>query len=375
MDYKIKEKYIELLRSVCMIETPSNNKNNIDKMVDLIQNFAKDNGYITERYSFEKAGDFLLIRTDDNSSKKPVLLMAHMDTVHKEGSFGEQIVTRDGEWLYGPGVIDCKGGIAVGLAVMELLKSEKKSRRPVYFLLTSDEEIGGCLSGEKGLEIITNTAKACCAVLNLEPGMTGKITVGRKGILRMSATVSGVAGHAGNAYFDGASAVREAANMILEIESMSEKGGTTYNCGIVNGGTAANIIPEKCTIEVDIRVSTSDEMQLAKDKMFELAGKSVVPNTKRSVSVVSIRPPMEKTDKNIELLNLWNRSAKELGVGPFEGIVKGGGSDAAYTVLAGVPTLCSCAMVGFGEHTLGEKLDLSTFDERVALICNTIRLV
>lgn len=59
----------------------------------------------------------------------------------------------------------------------------------------------------------------------------------------------------------------------------------------------------------------------------------------------------------------------------FKGIKKGGGSDASYTVLAGVPTLCSCGMVGFNEHTISEKLDLLTFDERVALIATTINLI
>ena len=84
---------------------------------------------------------------------------------------------------------------------------------------------------------------------------------------------------------------------------------------------------------------------------------------------------MTITDDNLDLLNKWNVSAKTLGYDEFNGIVKGGGSDAAYTVLAGVPTLCSCAPVGLSEHTLNEKVDLSTFDERVELICNTIKLI
>ena len=57
----------------------------------------------------------------------------------------------------------------------------------------------------------------------------------------------------------------------------------------------------------------------------------------------------------------------------FKGIKKGGGSDAAYTVMAGAPTLCSCAIEGGGAHTLSEKADLSTLEERACLICDTIK--
>ncbi|MBO4433184.1 MAG: M20/M25/M40 family metallo-hydrolase, partial [Clostridia bacterium] len=173
--------------------------------------------------------------------------------------------------------------------------------------------------------------------------------------------------------FEAASAIREAANMVLEIENMSKKGGVTYNCGIINGGTSANVIPDLCVMEVDIRVSTLDEMAEAEKLMYEAAKRCVVKNTKRKVSVITKRPPMKVTDANLKLLDIWNKSAKNLGLSEFSQLIRGGGSDAAYTVLAGVPTLCSCAAVGYNEHTLDEKLDLSTLCERAALLCEVIK--
>ena len=369
--HEMKEKYAELLKTLCMTETPSESKTDIDKMVDLIERFALENGLETERFPFENAGDFLLIKTGDFTNEKPVLLMAHMDTVHKKGAFGEKIVTRDGDWMYGPGVMDCKGGIVTGLCIMELLKNKK----PIYFLLTSDEEIGGRLSGEKGRDIIINTAKKSKAVFNLEPGKPNELAVSRKGILKMSVEISGIAAHAGNFYFDGASAIKEAAHTVIEIEGMSKKDGVTYNCGTINGGTVINTVPDKCTIGVDIRVSTFEEMQNAEKIMYDLEKKCVIPNTKRAVSVLSKRPPMELTDKTLGLLDIWNSCAKNLGIKEYKGVKKGGGTDAAYTVLAGVPTLCSCGMVGYDEHTVNEKVDLSTFEERVLLICSTINVL
>ena len=373
MSSGLKEKYIRLLEDICTIETPSGHVENINALVDKLDSFAGENGYQTERFPFENAGDFLLIKSGESSGKKPVLFMAHMDTVHQVGAFGKEAVTRDGDWMMGPGVMDCKGGIVTALWVMECLKNG--CERPVYLLLTSDEEATGRFSGQKGYDIMTDIARNCVAVLNMEPGRYDEVTVGRKGILNMRADVTGVAGHAGNAYFDAASAIREAAHMVLEIEGMSQRGGVTYNCGIIGGGTAKNVISDACTMEIDIRVSNMDEMAQAEVKMYEVAKHCVDKNTKREVTVTSKRPPMKVTDDNLKLLKVWNRCAEKLGLPAFKQLIRGGGSDAAYTVLAGVPTLCSCAAVGFCEHTLSEKLDLSSFDDRIALLCEVIRNV
>ncbi|MBO4432404.1 MAG: M20/M25/M40 family metallo-hydrolase, partial [Clostridia bacterium] len=339
MPDKLKEKYIALLHDICMIETPSGNAENINKLVDMLERFSAENGYETERFPFEKAGDFLLIKSKNGSTEKPVLLMAHMDTVHKVGAFGENTVTYDGDWMIAPGAMDCKGGIATGLCVMEMLKCNCK--RPVYLFLTSDEEVSGRFSRPEGYEIMTDIAKSSVAVFNLEPGVRDKVTVGRKGILKMRVEITGVPAHAGNGYFEGASAIKEAAYAVLEIEGMSQKGGVTYNCGIIRGGSSANVVSAACSMEVDIRVSTTEEMEKAENLMYGLAKKCVVSGTERKVSVITKRPPMKVTEDNLKLLDKWNESAKTFGLPEFGQFVRGGGSDAAYTVLAGVPTLCS----------------------------------
>ena len=371
MEKRLKDKYFCLLKDVCLMETPSGNVENINKLVDFLESFARENGYETERFPFETSGDFLLIKSSENSTEKPVLMMAHMDTVHPVGAFGKEIVTYEGNRMYGPGVMDCKGGIATAFCVMECLKNSVK--RPIYLLLTSDEEVSGRFSREKGYEIIMDTAKKSVAVLNMEPGIYDGVTVGRKGILKMRVEITGIPAHAGSAYFNGASAIREAAHAILEIEGMSEIDGLTYNCGIIRGGYSANVVPGECMMEVDIRVRTEEEMEFAENKMYEIAQNSVIKNTKRKVSVITKRPPMKVTDENLDLFKKWNESAKRIGLPEFKTTIRGGGSDAAYTVLAGVPTLCSCGTVGFNEHTKKEYLDLSSFEDRVSLLCELIK--
>ncbi|MBQ7624973.1 MAG: M20/M25/M40 family metallo-hydrolase [Clostridia bacterium] len=359
--------YIEFLKKIVSIETPSEDKARLDKLVDYIDGFLKERGFQTERIPFERSGDFLRVRKG-SGSKKPVMFMAHMDTVHPVGNFGEKILWEEGSFLCGPGATDCKGGLATSLLVMEALSEDKSFDRSTVMLLTADEEISGRLSGERGFDLMRETAKESCALFNGEPGTPDGITVSRKGILRLKVEVKGRAAHAGNAYFKGASAIREAAHQIINVEGESREDGATFNCGLISGGKAANAVPDYCTFTVDIRGVTDKQLHDAHEKVLSHTKATTVPDTECTVSVLSRRPPMEDVPANRELLAVINEAARDMGVPEFKPIKRGGGSDAAYTVQVGTPTVCSCGPVGTFEHSTKERVDLSTFEPRAELI-------
>jgi glutamate carboxypeptidase len=366
--------YQDFLRDISKIETPSENKAQLDKMVDFVEAFAKKRGFDTERIPFEKSGDFLKISVKGTEELPYVMFMAHMDTVHKIGAFGEGIIYEEDGWLHGPGVMDCKGGIASSMLVMEALRAEN-FKRPTVLLLTSDEEVGGKLSREKGFDIIKSTAKGACAVFNGEPGTEKGITVGRKGIHHIKINVTGKAAHAGNGYFDGASAIKEAANLLLKIEALSSRDKCTFNCGLISGGTVSNAVPPMCEFHIDIRGKTVSDLDEAYEKVLEILKERTVPGTSCEVSTVSRRPPMECTEANMRLLGIVNEAAKKLSQPALEPIFRGGGSDAAYTVIAGTPTVCSCGPVGLFEHSTNEKVLLSSLGPRAELIAEAAKLL
>ena len=70
---------------------------------------------------------------------KPVCLSGHMDTVHPVGSFGNPPVTFDDKNIYGPGVIDCKGGITASFMAMDALERCGFKRRPIKLILQGAE--------------------------------------------------------------------------------------------------------------------------------------------------------------------------------------------------------------------------------------------
>ena len=358
--------YLEFWKTICRMETPSHSKPALDALVDYLERFAKEKGYTVTRQVFAEAGDFL--RIDLPGDDRPAaVLMSHMDTVHEIGAFGSDPVRVEGEYLWGPGVNDCKGGIAMAMLVLEALKESGVAHPPVRVLFTSDEEISGRLSGQAGKDYFFTETKGAAFVLNGEPSAPGKLTVGRKGIANLTLTITGQAAHAGANYFRGASALREASHKLLAMESLSREDGCTFNCGTLTGGTKPNIVPQQCIMEVDVRAFSNEALMDAVEQVKVIAATAYVPGTSCTVTVNSIRPPMEATEKNMALFDRINALAQRHGLAPLTSRCTGGGSDAAYTTLAGIPTVCSAGPVGYDFHTSSERALIPSLESQALL--------
>ena len=210
---KNEKEFLSFWIDICNLEGVAEDKESLDGVADKIADFARDLGFFVNRIPFEKCGDFLVIDTKNNA-KAGVCFLAHMDTVHQKGVFGYPPVKTEGDRLIGPGVIDCKGGIAISLLAMKAL-TENGYEKNCRLLLTSDEEISNRLGGQKEMDVIRDSVAGYKAAFNCEVAGKDEIVVSRKGILRYKMEISGIAAHAGIDYFGGASAVREAAHKIL----------------------------------------------------------------------------------------------------------------------------------------------------------------
>lgn len=364
--------YIALWEALCTIESPSDCKQALDQVVARIHTLCTQKGYCVTETQFERAGNFLRIDFAGEPAQAPIVLMAHLDTVHKVGAFGTPPVRIQGDTIFGPGVVDCKGGAVEALLVLEVLKESQLPHRPVRVLFTTDEEVGSRFSGPEGIRFIQENVKDAAAVLNCETAKRNTLTVGRKGIVRLKIDIAGKSAHAGNAYFDGASAIREAAHKILAIEGLSQAEHETYNCGVVSGGTQANVVPAQCSITVDIRSLDEDGLSNAVEQVRTITETSFVPGTKASLSILSHRPPMAPTEQNKQLFEKIKKIAQDNGLETLQPVCKGGGSDAAYPAQLGIPTVCSCGVIGTGEHTLDEQAVISSLRERALLLVLSI---
>ena len=360
------EKYLPFLCSICAFEARAKDKETIDRMMDFIAEFAHSEGFQATRTPMEACGDFLCI--DMNAGgEKGCVFMAHTDTVHEKGTFGETPVTRTEDRIIAPGVIDCKGGIAIALLTMKTLK-ENGYGKHLRLLMTSDEEVSNVLGGQAEVDYFTTMCDGFPYAINCETSEGDEVVISRKGILKYRIDIKGVGGHSGIHYFDCKNAIEEAAHKILALHGRSVRGGITYSCNIVDGGHVPNIIPDACAITVDIRVPRHEDIAEAERTIAEIAGTSFLGGTSATITQISKRPPMEKNPETMALFDKLLAVCQKHGLGSLTPVESGGGSDSCYTQAAGIPSICGMGACGEFCHTNREYALIDSISIRAKIL-------
>ncbi len=360
---------------ISKIESPSEYKLGIDKVSELLADTCKRSGLDTKIITFENSGNSLVAETEHFTEKNNgVVLMGHMDTVHKLGTFKEPIVTEKDGFLYGPGVFDCKGGLIVAILVVNALQDSGYTKRPIKLFFTGDEEIGHRFSDHG--KAIENELKGAAVVFNCESGpIDGRIAVGRKSSYVFEIKIKGIAAHSGNDPEKGRSAILEAAHKIIELEKLTDIQGTgaTVNCGVISGGTVPNAIPDNCTITVNIRFKSENEISPIVNAVKKIVEKSFIQGTDSEIfSYNQPEKPMTPNKKNMKLYNHYADVSASLKFEKNEPYFAGGGSDAVIAHRLGIPVLCQTGVRGESHHTLYERAEIISLVQRAKILTKAI---
>ena len=346
--------FISFWRDVCNIESPTECKAGVDKVGEYFSNWAKSRGFKVEMHLEDVSGNAVCITMNPDAKGRPIALSGHMDTVHPVGSFGSPAVKVDGDRIYGPGVLDCKGGIVAAAYAMDALAACGYTDRPVMLLLQSDEEVGSRTSNKATIGFICEKAKDAEAFLNLEGYSEGKITLSRKGILNILFKVQGVEAHSARCAKEGASAILEAAHKIIEMEKLKDHDGLTCNCGTVSGGSVPNTVAGYCEFVANIRYSTSAELEYVRQYAKQVADTVHVEGCSCETAELSFRVAMEYTERNAELADRLNRAWAAAGLEELIPTKRSGGSDAADVTAYGIPCVESLGVAGNSIHSPSE---------------------
>ncbi|MBE7059256.1 MAG: M20 family metallopeptidase [Ruminococcaceae bacterium] len=369
--YSKKDEYINFLKEIVEIESPTTYKEGVDKVGEYFVEKAEKLGFKTEVFEQKTAGNVVVITMNPESKEKPICLSGHIDTVHPVGLFGEPCVKIEGNKMIGPGVCDCKGGCVNAFWAMDALSELGYDKRPIMLLLQSDEETSSRESNKETIKYIVERSKEAVAFLNMEPCVNNRgVILERKGIAKFEFTVLGKSEHASICY-KGASAVAEAAHKILQLEKYKDKDGITCNCGTIQGGTVPNTVPEKCVFSLDTRFKNEKQYEEICEIVNRVAEEKSIEGTTCTVKELSVRPSMPRAERNYALLKEVNEIFKNAGLKEITTIETYGGSDAAYVTLAGIPVIDSIGAVGDKFHSQNEYIfteDFSLSTKRVAAI-------
>ncbi len=350
------QEYLAFWWDVCSIESPTAHKAGVDAVGAYFMEKARQRGWKTEVLEEPVSGNAVCITMNEKAPGAPVAISGHMDTVHTVGSFGTPPVRVEGDRMYGPGVTDCKGGLVAGFLAMDALWECGYRARPVMLLLQSDEENGSRTSEKRTIRWLCERARGCAAFLNAEGYKPGCAVLTRKGILRYRLTVKGQAIHSSLCAdgTGGINAIAEAAHKILELEKVKDKDGLTFNCGLIEGGTVPNTVPEHCSFVVDIRFATETQCREAEAIIHTVAAHSYLAGSTCSVELVSRRAAMEPCERNDTLFARLNECFAKTGLPALKKRHSNGGSDAADATAMGLPAIDSLGTEGGRIHSVEE---------------------
>ena len=323
-------------------------------------------GGAVQRVASTSAGDHLVARF--GSGSRQVLLLGHFDTVWPMGTLARMpLVAKDG-FLHGPGVLDMKAGLALGmLATRAVLEEGPLGDVGITMLWTTDEETGSHTSRA----LIETEAARSDAVLVLEPALAGgALKTSRKGCGQYELTVRGVSAHAGVDPRKGVNAIRELAHQVLAVDAIRDLDrGISVNVGVISGGSRPNVVPDFATATVDVRAQTMLDADSVDQAMRAL--RAVTPGAHLEVTGDFNRPPMERSEGVIRLFGVAKAVAADMGFELHEGGT-GGGSDGNFTAAMGIPTLDGLGAIGDGAHALHEHVELASLPARAALIAGLL---
>lgn len=193
----------------------------------------------------------LIVKVPGTVAAPPLLFSSHMDTV--EPSRGKRAIlhedgriTSAGDTVLGA---DDAAGLAALLEALTVITESQLPHRPLELVFPVAEE--SYTIGSHQLDFSRLAAKEAYVLDMSAP--VGAAALKAPSILYFKATFQGRAAHAGMAPEEGIHAIKIAADAISHIKTGVVDADTTVNIGTISGGLATNIVPERCTIEGEVR--------------------------------------------------------------------------------------------------------------------------
>ena len=308
---------VELLKK--LIATPSVSRNEKDA-ADIMEQTIRSYGFEPQR----EANNIWIIDPHYDESRPTLLLNAHIDTVKPVASWTRNPFSPDVEEgvLYGLGSNDCGGGLCSLLQIFRMLTAKPQQYNLIY-LASAEEEVSGKDGITRALPLLPHID---LAIVGEPTGMNP--AVAEKGLLVLDVIAHGKSGHA--ARNEGVNAIYEALDDMrwirdYKFEKVSEfLGPTKMTLTVVNAGTQHNVIPDKCTMLVDIRTNEFYD----NEEVYEF----ICQHLKSEVKAHSFRLKSSRIDPSHPLI----RKCVAMGMKPF-----------------GSPTLSDQALMHFPSFKLG----------------------
>lgn len=366
---------MELLKRFASIDCGTGDEEGNRKVIEILEELLIPMGFELEYHHVPGTGTHLVGRLTPKKSDGKILLMAHLDTVFSEGDAGKHPFHIDGDWAYGLGIADCKGGLLTAIfAVKTMLDARLLPDKEIIFLLNCDEETGSPSSYRKG--IFDKETGGADFAFSFEPTreQNGVYTF-RGGLAEGTIHVTGKAAHAQLKYFEGSSATAELANLILKLIGKNDKSKKLlYNVAPISGGKKSVVIADEARAVFAAIFESAAGLEQAKKDVRALEAEGIVEGCHIKTDLTVLFPPMERTAGNQKAYRLVKSAGEIMGLELPESSTSGS-ADICYTTNAGVPSIDCLGPFMRDIHSFDESMRVSSIIERTKLFSIILGIV
>ncbi|AND67879.1 hypothetical protein ATSB10_04250 [Dyella thiooxydans] len=365
---------IATLHDLVSIESGSTDRAGLDRIAGYLAQRLRRLGAQVDRMPITLGGADMVRGVFRGKGRLRALLIAHMDTVYDHGILASEPYHRDGDVLYGPGIADDKGGVAVILHALALLRARGwNDFDRITVLFNPDEEVGSTGSGET----VARLGAESDVVLSYEPSPS-RAVAGDEGVLLSAAgtaevtmSVQGRAAHAGAAPEQGRNALLELAYQLVQTRDVAAGvKGAQLNWTTASAGAARNQIPQTAEAGGDVRTTepgAADQLRAALQARVR-AG-HLVPDTAVTVTLQPLRPMYEAGPRGRALADMARGIYAELdGRRLLMHPATNGGTDAGFAGRSGhAAVLEGLGLAGWGYHAKREYIEIDSIPPRLYL--------
>lgn len=374
------EEQTDLLMRMCSIDSESNYEPGNRQVIDMAKAVLSTiPGIEMEEVYYEGTGVHLVARLRPENSKGRIVVNSHMDTVFPVGYAAEYPPFIDDEgWLHGLGSGDCKAGFAVSAYAIRI--ASELGLLPdceIVMLYTSDEEIGSPTANEVFRKYAEGADIAYVFESAIETENGYGIVSQRDGVILGSLDIKGVEAHAGGAYMQGHSAVKELAHKILRYYGFNDyEREIYYNVAPIRGGRPNGIVAGDAHMEFCVAgLPTNDSFTEAEANIDSLAASNEDPVCETTVDHHILFPALEREPQRQKPgIDLAVKAGSMLGL-TLEETDDPTAGDANWFCYYGIPAVDAFGPVQRGMHTTEEKVLLRTIPEKTALFAAMLGLM
>ncbi len=280
-----------------------------------------------------------------SEGNRTVALDAHLDTVFPEGT--EVKVRIENDTLYAPGIGDDTRGLSMLLTLLETIKTEQiQPKDDLLFVGSVGEEGLGDLRGVKHL--FRSGGPRIDAWIAIDGGAIGRVNNKGLGSYRYRITFSGPGGHSWGSFglANPHHALGQAiTNFVQTADAYTSKGPkTSYNVGVISGGTSINSIPFESVMEIDIRSVDPARLEVMESLLGDAVNQALLDQNQRKrrgpeltvkIDKIGNRPSGELSDQ-LPLVQRTLAATQAFGITPY---LTRGSTNSNIPIAKGIPAV------------------------------------